>query len=274
VQPATVRPVRGKVAAALGLSAVAVALVPAATAGPAPAPDPYPWGKRIDTAADYAKKRSGVVSFAVVDEDGQLRGRNVNRRHYSASVVKVMLMVAYLRQREVKNRALRRSDKRLLEPMIKRSDNESATRIRDQVGNDALRRVARDAEMKNFETDPVWGLSEITASDQARFLFDIEDTIPERHEHYALNLLTKIVSSQRWGIPPAKPRGWEIHFKGGWSPEGGGPDWRVNQVALLRNEGRFSLAVLTKGDPSFDYGKATIRGMARRLLRDYNRYDG
>ena len=124
-------------------------------------------------------------------------------------------------------------------------------------------RVARDAEMRNFETNRVWGLSEITASDQARFMFDIEDTIPERHEHYALNLLTKIVKSQRWGIPPARPRGWEIHFKGGWSPEAGGPDWRVNQVALLRNEGRFSLAVLTKGDPSFDSGKATITSIER-----------
>jgi hypothetical protein len=137
-----------------------------------------------------------------------------------------------------------------------------------------LRRVARDAEMKNFKTNQIWGLSEITASDQARFMFDVEDTIPERHEHYALKLLTKIVDSQRWGIPPARPRGWKIHFKGGWSPEAGGPDWRVNQVALLRNNGRFSLAILTKSDPSFGYGKATIKGMARRLMRDYNKYDG
>jgi hypothetical protein len=254
--------------------ALAAALVPAAGAGPAPEPDPYPWGKRIGRAADYAQDRKGVVSFAVVDEDGELRGRNVNRRHYSASVVKVMLMVAYLRQRSVKDRGLRRSDKRLLEPMIKRSDNETATRIRDMVGNDALRRVARDAEMKNFKTNQVWGLSEITASDQSRFMVDIEDTIPERHEHYALNLLTKIVNSQRWGIPPAAPRGWQLHFKGGWSPENGGPDWRVNQVALLRNEGRFSLAILTKNDPSFGYGKQTIEGTTRRLLRHYNRFDG
>jgi hypothetical protein len=253
--------------------ALGVVLVSAAGAGQPPA-DPYPWGKRIATAAEYAKDRQGVVSFAVVGEDGRLRGRNVNRRHYSASVVKVMLMAAYLRQRDVKDRGLRKSDRRLLEPMIKRSDNGTATKIRDMVGNDALRRVARDAEMKSFKANSNWGLSEITASDQARFLFDIEDTIPERHEHYALNLLAKIVNSQRWGIPPARPRGWKIHFKGGWSPEGGGPDWRVNQVALLRNDGRFALAILTKKDPSFGYGKATIKGMARRLLRDYNRYSG
>jgi hypothetical protein len=261
----------------LTIAACAVLVLAAAAgagAGPAPPPDPYPWAKRIDRAADYAKRRSGVVSFAVVDEDGKLRGRNVNRRHHSASVIKVMFMAAYLRQREVKDRRLRKSDKRLLKPMITRSDNETATTIRNRVGDAAVRRVARDAEMKDFRIHASWGLSEITASDQARFLFDIEDTIPERHEGYALKLLSKIVSSQRWGIPPARPRGWEIHFKGGWSPESGGPDWRVNQVALLRDDGRFSLAVLTKGDPSFAYGKTTIRGMARRLLRDYNAYDG
>ncbi len=248
-------------------------LVPAASAGPPPAPEPYPWSKRIDSAREYARDRAGIVSFAVVDEEGKLRGRSVNRRHYSASVVKVMLLVAYLRQREVRDRALRKSDRELLGPMIKRSDNGSATTVRDRVGNDALRRLARAAEMKNFSADSNWGRSEITASDQARFLFAIEGTIPARHEHYALNLLTRIVESQRWGIPPAAPRGWKVHFKGGWSP-GDDPGWRVNQVALLRNQGRLSLAILTKRDPSFGYGKATIKGMTRRLLRNYNRYGG
>ncbi|MGH2951428.1 MAG: hypothetical protein ACRDKX_05215 [Solirubrobacterales bacterium] len=97
------------------------------------------------------------------------------------------------------------------------------------------------------------------------------DHVGERHERYAIRLLTRIVPSQRWGIPPAAPSAWMLHFKGGWSPatEGG---WRVNQVMLLRRaERRFSVAILTRRQPAKHYGEQTIEGVARRLLRGYNR---
>ena len=65
------------------------------------------------------------------------------------------------------------------------------------------------------------------------------------------------------------PRGWKLHFKGGWS---GAPSWRVNQVMLLRDPPRrLSLAILTREQPSLGYGARTIEGVARRLLRHYNR---
>jgi hypothetical protein len=44
----------------------------------------------------------------------------------------------------------------------------------------------------------------------------------------------------------------------------------VNQVMLLRKaDRRFSVAVLTREQPSKDYGEASIEGVARRLLRRY-----
>ena len=45
----------------------------------------------------------------------------------AASVLKAMLMVAYLNRREVRDRPLRRHDLRLLRPMIRRSDNTTAS---------------------------------------------------------------------------------------------------------------------------------------------------
>ena len=84
-----------------------------------------------------------------------------------------------------------------------------------------------------------------------------------------MRLLARIVPSQRWGIPPVAPRGWRLHFKGGWS---GAPSWRVNQVMLLRKPPRrFAIAILTREQPSMRYGERSIEGVARRLLRAYNR---
>jgi Beta-lactamase enzyme family len=203
----------------------------------------------------------------VVDEGGRLRGDHVNRVHHSASVVKVMFMVALLRQPDVRDDALTSAEKHLIGPMIKRSDNQTATAIYNRVGEPALFRLAKDAGMSHFTTQPTWGLSTITPKEQARFFYRLETFIPKRHRGYAMKLLTKIVASQRWGIPPAAPDGWQLHFKGGWS---GRPNWRVNQVMLLRRPPqRFSVAILTREQPSEGYGHESIEGVARRLLRGY-----
>jgi hypothetical protein len=238
---------------------------------PAPAAADYPWPKRIDAAERFADGRAGVVSFAVVDEGARLRGEHVFRVHHSASVVKAMILVAYLRQPDVRDRALTSGDRGTLGPMIKRSDNQAANRVYVRVGPDALYELANDARMHHFRTQSVWGLSEITAGDQARFFVRLERFIPERHEDYAMRLLTRIVDRQRWGIPPVAPSQWRLHFKGGWSPaaEGG---WKVNQVMVLRRpQRRFSVAILTRLQPGKRYGERTIEGVARRLLRGYNR---
>ena len=201
-----------------------------------------------------------------MDEEGALHGHDAGAHFESASVVKVMLMVAYLR--EARNRGLDDHDRNLLAPMIKRSANDPASTIYLDVGAGALKKLARDAGMKGFSTGPTWGSSRIAPGSQARFFYELERYIPERHVGYALKLMADIVSRQRWGIPPAVPQGWRIHFKGGWAPEAAG--WKINQVALITNgDRRLSLAVLTRGNPSKGYGHATIRGVAERLLRGY-----
>jgi hypothetical protein len=206
----------------------------------------------------------------VVDERGRLRGSRVDRVHESASVVKVMFMVALLREPDVRRDALSPGERHLIGPLIKRSDNQAATAVFNRVGEAALYRLAHDAGMKRFQTQATWGLTHITARDQARFMFRLDRFIPRRHRRYAMHLLTRIVSSQRWGIPPVAPRGWTLHFKGGWS---GAPSWRVNQVMLLRRPPRrLSLAILTREQPSMTYGIESIEGVARRLLRRYNRF--
>lgn len=246
---------------------VLVALVCGVAAAPAAAGD-YPWPKRIAAAERFADQRAGTVSFAVVDESGESRGAHPGRVHNSASVVKVMFMIALLREPSVRHDALTAGEKALLGPMIKRSDNQSAAAIYNRVGEAALYKLARDAGLDHFTTQPLWGLTTITSGSQARLFNRLERYIPKRHRAYAMKLLARIVPSQRWGIPKFAPEGWRLHYKGGWA---GRPNWRVNQVMTLRrSQRRFSVAILTRDQPSKEYGEETIEGVAKRLLRGYH----
>ena len=228
--------------------------------------------ERVEAAQRYADDRRGSVSFAVLDECGRLVGDHRYRVHYSASVVKVMLLTAYLRRPEVRDDGLSRKERRLLGPMIKESNNKSANEVYGIVGAEGLYEVANDARMRHFTTSSVWGTSEITAGDQARFVSRLEEYVPKRHEDYALGLMARVKDAQRWGVPRLKLPGWKVRIKGGWSPQGSGGGWRVNQVARIEDGRRqLSLAILTTDQTDYDYGRKTIEGVAERLLRGYRR---
>jgi Beta-lactamase enzyme family len=222
------------------------------------------WRPRVRAAAVWARKRAGTVSFAV-RWGRRVEGRGLDRQFVSASVIKAMLMTTYLRSAAVRNRPLNAGDRALLAPMIRWSDNDAASSIRNIVGNEAVARLARAAGMSRFAVHPAWGLSLITARDQTRFFLALERLLPARHRAYALGLLHTIVPEQRWGMARVIPKGWRLYFKGGWGVGTGKVD---HQVGLLRRgRHRVSIAVLTVSSPSHAYAAATLEGVSRRLVR-------
>ena len=238
--------------------AVSLVLTPAANA----------WRPQTREAASYAATRAGEVSFGVRTGRG-LRGVGVKRTVPSASVLKAMLLVTYLRRPEVRGRPLRGDERALLGPMIRRSDNAAASQVCNIVGTGGLTRLARRVHMRRFHATRPWGLSSIDVADQTRFFLRIDRYVPRRHRRYALRLLGSIVPSQRWGIARVRPRGWALYFKGGW---GSGTGWADHQVALLRRgRRRLAVAILITSSPSHAYGKETLRGIAARLLRGLRR---
>jgi hypothetical protein len=223
------------------------------------------WQPGVLDAEAYARTRRGQVSFSVRTACGAW-GRRQDRAVPSASVLKAMLLVAYLQRGDVRDRPLTAREKTLLSPMIRRSDNTAATRVLQRVGPQHLQRDAQRWGMRAFRVVPTpWGMSRITARDQARFWLHVDRRLPPRHRAYGLTLLRTIVPSQRWGVGRVAPRGWTLHFKGGWGSGSGAVD---HQVALLtRGDERVALAILTTAQGTHVYGRATLRGIAARLLR-------
>jgi len=225
----------------------------------------YPASKRVIAAARYIARRIGVTAFAVIDDDGRLAGFDLRRRFHSASVVKSMLLVAYLQMLAREHRPLDRASQALLYPMIHSSDNGAASAVLAIVGDDALASLARQAHMNDYVSGgATWGFTEVSAADLARFFFNQDALVPRRFEGYARWLLSTIEPSESWGIPAVARPEFQVFFKGGWLPEVEG---LVNQVGRLeRARIVFALSVLTTHDPSMAYGEQTIEGVTARLL--------
>ena len=227
----------------------------------APLPPAFPGRKAVARALDWAGGRAGEVGVAVVDSRGEVRGLHAHATFEGASLVKAMLLVAYLRARPAADPAL----DGVATTMIEESDNASAYTIYGVVGGKGLKRVATLSGMEDFEPGAGWLDSRVSAADQARFFFDLERYVPAGRRAFARKLLTGITAMQRWGIPAAAgPAGWETFFKGGWL----GMDNRLMLQAawLERGQKRWALAVMTDDNPDRAYGWDTQKGVAGLLL--------
>ncbi len=227
----------------------------------------YPSPAAVARAAGYLGTRTGRTAFAVIDSEGRLSGVHMHWTFVSASVVKAMLLVAYLRRLNAEGRhSVDAYSNSFLYPMINVSDNGAATQTWSIVGDGGLYAVARAAHMTDFSIVGIWANAQISPADQARFFFEMDSLIPHQFVGYANRLLSTIAAYESWGIPAvARPRGYEVFFKGGWRTTGLGQ--LVHQVARLQRDGRtFSIAVMTDGDPSMGYGIDTIEGVTASLL--------
>jgi D-alanyl-D-alanine dipeptidase len=225
----------------------------------------FPSADRLGAARRFLTGRAGVVSWALIDTHGRLHGLDARRAYVSASLVKAMVLVAYLRQ--AGNREPTASERAMLGPMITRSDNGLATSVFSRVGDAALRELATRAGMRTFSVSGYWSGATFSAADQARFFRVFDRLVPRRSRAYARGLLSSIVAWQRWGFSRySLAAGFNTFFKGGWRGTAHGR--LVHEAALFeRGPLRLSMAVLSDGNPSHEYGTATLRGVAERIFR-------
>jgi Beta-lactamase enzyme family len=225
---------------------------------------PYPSRSAIAVAVGYLDGRAGRTSLAVLNSAGEVSGVNLHEHFETASVVKVMMLVAFLQMRSAEHRSLDAADEALLYPMIHISDNEAASAVYGIVGEPAVARVARESGMSDYAPGAGWwAYTQTSAADQARFFYELPQLIPKQFYAYARGLLEGIEPSQSWGVPPVARPSWQVFFKTGALPSQG----LFNEVARLERPGiAFTVAVFTDGDPSMSYGEQTIEGVAAALL--------
>jgi D-alanyl-D-alanine dipeptidase len=228
-------------------------------------PARFPPTRRVRAVQRWLRSRGAINSWALIDSWGRLHGFTPRRTYVSASLVKAMLLVAYLRG--IGNRAPDAGERASLGPMIAVSSNDAADTIYYRVGDAALYRLAQLAGMKSFSVAGYWANAHFSAEDQARFFNRVDRLVPRASRGYARGLLSSIASYQRWGFSRySLAVGFTTFFKGGWRGTGAGQ--LVHEAALFeRGSTRISMAVLTDGNPSHDYGTETLRGVAQRLFR-------
>jgi hypothetical protein len=124
------------------------------------------WRPRVGAAIRYLRRRSGNIAFAVRTKD-RLWGYRVDHVESSASVLKAMLLVAYLDRPSVARRSLTARERALPSPMITRSDNDAADAVDEIVGDGALDALARHIAMQHFRAVltvlPMGRLARVTA---------------------------------------------------------------------------------------------------------------
>jgi hypothetical protein len=235
--------------------------------GGASLPVGFPGPAAISRAAAYLSSRIGRTAFAVFDSEGRLSGLHVHWTFTTASVVKAMLLVAYLRRLHAMGQHhVDAYSNSFLYPMIHISDNNAATQCWSIVGDSGLYAIAAAAGMTEFSVSGSWLNAELSPADQARFFFELDSLIPPEFVGYARYLLSTIEPSQTWGIPViARPLGYAVFFKDGSEPTALGQ--LVHQIARLEGHGRtFALAIMTDGDPTMQYGIDTLQGLTAALL--------
>jgi beta-lactamase class A len=190
----------------------------------------------------------------------------------TASIVKVQIMGAALQEAQSAGRPLPSAEASLMPAMIEQSDNQSATTLLADVGGPSeLARFDRSAGLTGTvpstlafipgTTLPGWGLTTTTAQDQvtlmAKFAY-ANNVLTSASRQYGLSLMENVEADQDWGVTGGVAPGVTVALKNGWLPLSS-DDWQVNSIGWVSGQGRnYVLAVLTTGNPTEEYGIATI----------------
>lgn len=255
--------------------ASAAPLPTAVTPRPAPSPSgpiiERPLAQLSADATAFAASRPPVWGVAVVvPSSGVVYAQNADEQVPTASVVKVLVMLAVLERARAERRPVTEGELALLWPMITASDNDSTSELWEDLGRgQAVASYLRAVGVTGFTPDPgrSWGVSFASARAMATILGKLlgGEILDPPSRALALRLLDGVVPQQRWGVPAGTDPADAVGVKNGWYP--GEEGWRVTSVGVVRPADRppYAVAVMTGSRPTWREGIGTIEGIAERI---------
>lgn len=223
--------------------------------------------------------RSSRVGLTVADPRLGLSCALHQTWHFeSASAIKVTIISALLYKVDGPGH-MTSAQHALAWRMITESDNAAATRLWNEVGDAGMQRFVTAAHMPHTVLDDAaWGLSQLTAQDELTLLTLLTTAGPvlsNASRGYVLWLMSKVVPSQRWGVPAGAPADVTVSVKNGWLPDPFTGRWHINSIGVFRSLGAYrsrhiayQIAMLTDGNSSESYGVATIQAVAEVINHD------
>lgn len=189
----------------------------------------------------------------------------------TASVLKAEILAGVELRAQGEGRGLTPAEVAQVAPMIRVSDNASASRLFSSLGGaGGLSRVGDAFGLgQTEEIGPVWGLSSTTADDQAGFierLLQGPGPLDTAHRASVWFFLKSVHPDQRWGVPVGVPAGWDVGLKNGFA-DSNGTRWRINSVGYVSDPGGggYSVAILSDGWPSMADGIPVVNAVAARI---------
>lgn len=216
----------------------------------------------------------GQVSAAVYDfTTNRAYSFNPKLRTYTASIIKVPILIALLKRRRSQHRSLTTAERSTATAMIDASDNDAATSLWRQAGGTAAL-TALFTQLGMTQTGPAptllepWDGIKTTALDQVRLLRALATGISglnETDRRYAEALMSGVEEDQRWGVTAGTGSTWHVILKDGWVPvERTG--WTVNTIGIVRHQHHaYALSVLSSGQSSEAAGIQTVDKVGRAV---------
>ena len=239
---------------------------------PTPTPTPTPTQPTADAALRSAVAQAdGAVSVAVTDlGTGQSLSYGGDGHAFAtASIVKVDILATLLLQAQEQGTTLTQTQQGLATTMIENSDNDSATALWNDIGQES----GLDAANQKFGltstsggTEGNWGLTTTTAADQLRLLrqvFTSDSLLSSTSRQYIQGLLGQVESDQRWGVSAAAS-GSDFAVKNGWLPRSATGLWVINSIGEVERDGhQLLIAVVSDGNISESGGISLVQSVAQ-----------
>ncbi len=278
----TTRHSKLKRAVATGMAGVAVALAPA-TAEAEPANPSHAEIMEFPDSLqqawqDIISTRSGTVDIALYDRTtGEtISYDGTNEQFKTASIVKMSILARILMLDQAAGHGMTPDQLANATPMMTASDNDTASALWNEAGGaagmqDSFRQFHADATVAG--SGGYWGATLTTPEDQLKVVNEIAypgNLLTPESAAIESDLMRRVVPEQRWGVNGGVPEDVSVALKNGWYPHDSG--WTINSVGHINGLGvNYTIAALTKDNPSMQYGVETIELLAAASWKSLNR---